>query len=353
MKHSIKSVANSFVPFKKSQQTIAIVGSTNPRLNAMARDSQLTIRNTLRKKYINVYIHIVNDFASLESLVAKKPDLVILGVKLILTQPEQGYEASPKVWLSDYLTQHGIAHTGSSTTALKIEFDKQDAKQCVIDAGLASPKYFTVRIGESFARHNLNFPLFVKPSNRGDSKGVDEQSVVHTDAQLKHKLHNIHYDYESDALVEEYLSGREFSVAVIGTSGQGFLTAMPIEISTEPDSNGNRYLSETVKEADSETVSVVADQRLKASLQKLAIGVFGALGSRDYGRIDMRLDAQGNPSFIEANLMPGLSTHGYMARCLSMNVGTTYDNMIYEIVSLGLERITIIQPLTIPAPDFA
>ena len=63
-------------------------------------------------------------------------------MKSVLLKPELGYDNSPKVWLSDYLTSNGIHFTGSDTFSLKIEFDKLIAKQCVIDAGLKSPLYF-------------------------------------------------------------------------------------------------------------------------------------------------------------------------------------------------------------------
>ena len=80
---------------------------------------------------------------------------------------------------------------------------------------------------------------------------------------------------------------------------------MPIEITTPADNRGHSFLSETVKNADSEKVLAVYDKALESSLNALAIGVFKALGSRDYGRIDMRLDRQGQPSFIEA-IFPAL-----------------------------------------------
>jgi D-alanine-D-alanine ligase-like ATP-grasp enzyme len=97
-------------------------------------------------------------------------------------------------------------------------------------------------------------------------------------------------------------------------------------------------LSEAVKDADTEEVLAVTDASLKRTLNALAIGVFTALGSRDYGRIDMRLDDMGVPSFIEANLMPGLSDHGYLARCFALNENISYEDMILSVVALGLQR---------------
>ncbi len=327
--------------FKKTRAYIEIVGSTNPRLNAMAEDSRLSILATLRKRYTKVRITIVNDMADLDRLVAKNPDLVILGMKLVLTEPEKGYEDSQKVWLSDYLEQHDISFTGSGTEALTLEFDKQDAKQQVTEAGLESSAYFISPLDRPRFQHSLTFPLFVKPSNRGDSKGIDEFSVVSTSSELNAKIRSIHRDCGSDALIEEYLPGREFSVAVIRQSGSGELLAMPVEILAEADRKGNRFLSAAIKEADSERVLPVHDQELKNNLNELAVGVFTALGSRDYGRIDLRLNSSGKPSFIEANLMPGLSNHGYLSKCFALNKGIGYEDMISAITSLGFGRVVM------------
>lgn len=340
------------IPARKIPLHIQIVGSSNPRLNAMAKDSQLTLLSVLRNRYTHVAITIVNNMADLKKLVAKKPDLVVLGMKLVLLDPTKSYDDSPKVWLSAYLEQNGITYTGSDTRALSLEFDKHIAKQAVIAAGLQSSRYFISTINEPTFDHNLTYPLFVKPSNRGDSKGIDERSVVYTALELKAKIKSIHSDYSSDALIEEYLPGREFSVAVIRQPHTGTLVAMPVEITTPADKNGNSILSEAVKDADTEQVVRVVDTVLKNRLNSLAIGVFRALGSRDYGRIDMRLDANGHPSFIEANLMPGLSNHGYLSKCFYLNHATTYNDMILAIVALGAERVIAKQQAIVALPVF-
>lgn len=323
---------------KKIDKYIEIVGSSNPRLNAMAKDSQLTILAALSKRYTKVVMSIVDDMADLERLVAKKPDLVVLGMKLVLLDPLKSYDNSPKVWLSSYLKENNIDFTGSDTHALVLEYDKNDAKQKVIDAGLKSSAYFISKIGQPTPKHNLQFPLFVKPTNRGDSKGIDEKSVVYTDTELKSKILSIHNDLSSDVLIEEYLPGREFSVAVVKRLGSNDLLAMPIEITAPTDVKGNSFLSEAIKNADSEKILAINNPQLKKAINALAVGVFKALGSRDYGRIDMRLDALGIPSFIEANLMPGLSNHGYLSSCFYINERIAYNDMILSIIELGLER---------------
>lgn len=293
-------------------------------------------------------ITVVNTMRDLEGLGAKRPDLVILGMKLILLKPEMGYDDSPKVWLSDYLTENGIDYTGSGTDALQLEFDKPAAKQNVLDAGLESSAYFISTIKHPTFAHNLTFPLFVKPTNRGDSKGIDEQSVVYTQDQMKAKIVSIHSECESDVLVEEYLPGREFSVAVIEDAA-GKLIAMPIEIISPTDTKGNNFLSAAIKTADLESVTAVVAGPLREAINKLALGAFLSLGARDYGRIDVRLDGLGVPGFIEANLMPGLSDHGYLSRCFMLNEQTRYDDMIFAIVEPAVKRSTFFEsPESLP-----
>jgi D-alanine-D-alanine ligase len=327
------------VTSKKVDKYIEIVGSSNPRLNAMDRDSQLSIKAVLSKRYAKVAITIVDDLADLERLASKNPDLVVLGMKLILLEPLKSYDDSHKIWLSDYLQNKGINFTGSDTKALALEFDKPIAKQKVIDAGLDSSKYFISKINNPNIKHDLNYPLFVKPTNRGDSKGIDDRSVVYTEPQLESKILSIHADCGSDALIEEYLSGREFSVAVIRQSYSQDLIALPVEITAPTNEKGHSFLSEKVKKSDTERVIAVTDIKLKNSLNLFAINVFKALGASDYGRIDMRLDFNGVPSFIEANLMPGLSDHGYLSKCFNLNAQGSYVDMILSITELGLEKI--------------
>ena len=317
----------------------------------MAKDSRITILEVLRKKYKRVNISIVNNMKDLDALVAKKPDLVVLGMKLVLLDPECGFDESRKIWLADYLRKKGIAYTGSNSEALSLEFEKQEAKQVTIKAGLNSSRYFISPHASPVFASDLTFPLFVKPTNRGDSKGVDEQSVVYSQEQLETKVKTIHRSFKSDALIEEYLPGREFSVGVIRQAYTNELIAMPIEISSPIDERGHSFLSKSIKDSDNETVLEVTDPNLRESLNTLAIEVFKALGSRDYGRIDMRIDANGKPSFMEANLMPGLSNHGYLSRCFAMNLNISYEEMILKIVSLGLEPAKELFLLSPPPSD--
>ena len=322
----------------KINKYIEIVGASESRLNAMSKNSRLHISTALSKKYSTVKISSISTLQDLQDLVDRKPDLVILGMKVLLLNPEMGYDDSPKLWLSDFLAENGISFTGSETNALRLEYNKPEAKNHILAAGLQSAVYFVSSLKKPTYNHNLEFPLFIKPANRGSSKGIDENSVVYNQSDLEAKIASIHTTLNSDALLEEYLPGREFSVAIIENPAANLPIAMPVEIVSPKDNNGNYFLSTAIKKADLEKVTAITDAPLKKQVSDFAIRVFKTLGARDYGRIDIRLDAQGNPHFIEANLMPGLSNHGYLSRCFALNQQVDYDDMVLSIVELALKR---------------
>lgn len=185
----------------------------------------------------------------------------------------------------------------------------------------------------------MPFPLFVKPIDKGGGLGIDEGSVVNSLRQLQDKVAQIAKDFGSDSLVEQYLNGREFSVAVIKKSDNFSYLALPIELIAPNDVNGARILSETVKNNDAEEATEVIDANLRTKINNLALGAFEALGASDYGRIDIRLDSKGVPMFLEANLLPSLiADYGSFPKSCVANIGLGYEDMILRIVDLALAK---------------
>jgi len=153
------------------------------------------------------------------------------------------------------------------------------------------------------------------------------------------KISSIARKNKADSLVEQYLTGREFSVAVIRTENSDELTAMPIELVTQPDENGISILSRSVKSGNDETVLEVTDVDVRAKVSSLAIDAFRALGARDYGRIDIRMDGHGVPHFLEANLIPSLiENYGSFPKACMLNDNLDYEPMILRIVHLAAAR---------------
>jgi D-alanine-D-alanine ligase len=322
---------------KKAQTHIEIVRSTIPSLSSMGQKSCDSLYALLKKHYTTVGVSIVNTPQDLASLAAKQPDLVFMGMKYVL-DPFSG----SKIWISSYLEQAGIPHTGSRRDAIELEQEKPLAKQCVLNAGVKTSPYVVVKKGEParVTHAELVFPLFVKPSGLGAGKGVDEASVVHTAAELQAKVASLANEFGSDALVETYLSGREFSVAVLKRLESDELMTMPLELVAGADEHGDRILSHKLKSAPLETpVFPVTDAALRDKLMALAADAFTAIGGRDYGRIDIRLDAAGVPHFLEANLIPCIiEGSGNFPKACVMNINMGYEAMIMHIVQLALAR---------------
>jgi D-alanine-D-alanine ligase len=340
-------------------QRIEIVCASERELSSMGQKSRRAVQSVLAKRYARVDITLVHTIFDLKALVARRPDVVFLGMKFIPMNPALGLHDPHKIWISQYLDEHGIVHTGSGQLAHELEFHKQLAKQRVLAAGLKTPSFQVIKQGQDLAPGDmaLTFPVFIKPTDRGGGAGVDGASMAHNFEQLLSKVQSLAGKLQADALIEEYLPGREFSVALLKDTYSNQFSVMPIELIAPPDSRGARFLSAAVKSADTEYHLEVTDRLIKARITALAINVFHALGARDYGRIDIRLDRQGAPHFLEANLLPSLiNGYGNFPKACLLNKGIGYENMILRIVALAMQRIDIIEderidlsPVPVPA----
>jgi D-alanine-D-alanine ligase len=318
---------------------IEIVSSTLLRVGSMTQKSRDAIQEVLSKHYDNVGITIVNSLSDLEGLVAKKPDLVFLGMKFVPSDPTIGFTDPNRTWVADYLAECGIPTTGSDSSSQKLELNKPLAKQRVLNAGLATSPFQIAKANELLVatKSLTDYPLFVKPTDRGAGAGIDSDSVVTNFEQLQAKVAAITDELDADSLIEEYLPGREFSVAVLKNEHTAGYDIMPIELIPPADDHGSRILSRHVKSDIPLAPVAVVDSALRTAICDLAINVFHALGARDYGRIDIRLDQYGVPHFLEANLIPSLiDNYGSFPKACVLNINLGYEAMILNIAHLGL-----------------
>lgn len=320
----------------KIQKHIEIVRSTVSGFSSLSDVSCQSVYSLLRRNYATVGITIVNNQYDLWALVARRPDLVFLGMKYV-----PSVIPGEKTWVSEFLDNHGILHTGSGKRAIEFELDKSLAKQRVRAAGVPTARSLVIEQGQIFRDEEitLRFPLFVKPVNLGGGAGIDADSHVHTMDELRAQVALITQSLATDVLVEEYLPGREFSVAILKDLHSNRLKAMPIELIAPKDNNGEAILSQAVKTSNQELVVAVTSPRLRSHIVTTAIDAFNALGARDYGRIDIRLDGVGVAHFLEANLIPSLiSGYGSFPRACVLNLDMDYQTMILAIVNLAFDR---------------
>jgi len=332
----------------KINKHIEIVRTDIKGLPSMSAKSALRAQAALSNHYQHVGIFVINNRSDLEQLVRNKPDLIFSGLTLLIFD-RHSTETRDVVWLSDYLDQHAISYTGSQAAAMRFSVNKAKAKAVVQDAGVRTAQFFTARPNEHSAEEDLplQFPLFVKPLDAGGGKGIGNDSVVRNFPAFQQKVKAIYEAYGSNSLVEQYLDGREFSVAILDNESHDDQWVMPIEIITEANEHGDRILGWQVKTEDNEQVILVGDESIRAQVCELAVAAYNSLGGRDLGRIDIRMDESGKAHFIEANFMPAPATR-YFAGAFHVNKGTSYETTLLKIIGPGLRRSSNI-PRVMPA----
>lgn len=233
-----------------------------------------------------------------------------------------------------------IPYTGSDPATLSITLDKVLAKRVVRQHGISTPNFVVMETGKERLPKDLRFPVIVKPAAEGSSKGVFASSVVTNEADLRATARDLATRYGHPALVEEFLTGREFTVALLGETRPKALPPMEI-VFIDPDEAFPVYTFEDKLEWSKRLrydAPAVVDSALGREIERVAKEAFAALGCRDVARIDLRLDADGKVNFIECNPLPGL-TPGWSDLCLiSTAAGLDYRDLIGEILAPAIRR---------------
>jgi len=293
-----------------------------------------SVFESIKRLGYEVKLNICQCKLDLESIVKRKPDLVVLAAKYISLQNRDN------IWLSEYFSRYGINFTGSSRDVLKFDSNKISAKLYLANKGIKTARYFTAIPGQYRCTSELliKFPLFLKPTDAANGNGIDDSSFVTNYSEFESKVLSLYRRFNSPILVEEYLDGREFTVSIINTSNNELIIS-PIEVIPPESKNGLRILGEKVKKDDLEELKLIEDDEVKNKVIKLAIDSFLTLGVRDFGRMDIRSNTSGDYFFIEANLVPGM-TYGssYFPESFGIEHALTYDEVIQLMLESGLCR---------------
>lgn len=301
--------------------------------------------DSVQKLGHEVSLVVCKTLADLDAVVQRKPDLVILAVKYIQPIDEEN------IWLSEFFALNGINYTGSSREALEFDSNKELAKAYLRFNGVKTADYFTAIPGQFSLESDLplSFPLFLKPMNAANGNGIDDLSFVTNFVEYENKILSLFDQYDQPILVEEYLNGREFTVAVINTITSGLIVAS-VEIVPPLSKGGLRILGEQAKREDTEEMKKTGNSEISALVRQVAIDAFTQLGARDYGRIDIKANSEGECFFMEANLVPGMkSGSSYFPEACMLNNGTAYDQVIELMLQKGLSRIA---PVELPVKLF-
>lgn len=251
------------------------------------------------------------------------------------------------VHIAAYLDLLGLPYTGAGPHALHLAQDKALAKKMFSFHGIRTPFFAASYRGKLEHAHDIAFPLIVKPSSEDGSIGIDASSVVTSVKELMEKLHYIQETFDTPALIEEYIEGREIYASIIGNGLPEVLPLIELDLSKLPEGTPHIASAEVKWEKGTEAYRVTKSapvedlpEDVTRSLAETALAAYQTLKLRDYGRIDMRLTARNEVYVIEANPNPWLSSGAEFAMA-AKRAGRSYTQLIGEIVNLAHARTAI------------
>jgi D-alanine-D-alanine ligase len=277
--------------------------------------------------------------AFLEAVLADPPDLVFNLAEGFGTRSREAHVPAVCEML-------GIPFTGSDPLTLATALDKGVAKRLVASAGLATPRFAVVERLADLPLLSLDFPAIAKPLREGSSMGIRSAARVDDRAALAREVERLLSDYAEPVLVEEFCSGPEFTVGILGEGVHARALGV-MEVLPRGSSGGAADLERFVYSIElnrnwrAEIEYQVAPRREAALVragQLLALAGARVLGCRDLCRVDLRVALDGKPRFLEANPLPGLAPGAGDVVILSERVGIPYEELVDRVVRCALER---------------
>ena len=237
----------------------------------------------------------------------------------------------------------GLTYSGNGPQALFAAGDKSTAKKILAFHSIRSPDFATIYRGKVDWAHDLEFPLLVKAARQESSIGISTSSVVKNVKELLERIEYIHETFEQPALVEQYIEGREFYLGIVATGPEArdLRTLPPIELVFDgfPDelpkvASWEAKWEDEHPEYKGSRVRFPKDlpEEVAARVAEVARAAFDALGCRDYGRVDLRVNETGEIYVLEVNPNCYLAKESEFARAAKRD-GIAYDDLI-----LGLAR---------------
>jgi len=237
------------------------------------------------------------------------------------------------------LDAYNIPYTFSDPLVLALTLDKGLAKTIVRQAGIATADFATVRKLSDIEEISLPYPLFAKPVGEGTGKGISDASRIESQQELAEVCSQLLQQFRQPVLVENYLPGREFTAGIVGTDGDARSIGV-MEVLFKKDHQGDAIYSYANKANYKEVIDYsIPEPEAVEKCARLALSSWKALGCRDGGRIDIRMNAKGVANFIEVNPLAGLNpVHSDLPIICRLN-GIPYQELIERIVRSAMKRI--------------
>ncbi|MFA6598689.1 MAG: ATP-grasp domain-containing protein [Ignavibacteriaceae bacterium] len=300
-----------------------------------SRDTVNAVRDALEQFHSVTMIEA--DYNAFEKLKEIKPDIVF-------NVAEGFFGVSREAQIPAMLDMLNIPYTGSDPSTLAICLDKARTKEILSYYRIPTPKFLVIDKVDDLKKFDLQFPVIVKPNAEGSSKGIFTSSFVKNYVDLEKEVERVLNEYNQSALLEEFLPGREFTVAMLGNGNETeVLPIVEINYSEFPEdfipiySYEAKWILDT-KENPLDVFSCPAklSLELERKIQNVCLEAYRVLRCKDWSRIDVRLDANGDPNIIEINPLPGIlpdpkdnSCYPKAARTAGMDYTTLLNKVLY------------------------
>ncbi len=221
----------------------------------------------------------------------------------------------------------GIPYTGSGVMASAVGMDKITTKNLWVKAGLPTPGYAQLDAGSDLAKvaAELGLPLMMKAPHEGSTIGITKV----TDAADMQAVYDATAALDDSVLAESFVSGREFTVAVLG--GGATARALPVVEIVAPQGNydyQNKYFTDDTRYFCPPQL----DAALQAEMQRLALAAYRAVGCEGWGRVDVLLrESDSQPFLLEVNTSPGMTSHSLVPMA-ARATGLSYEDLCVEIL---------------------
>ena len=293
------------------------------------------------KKAGHEVIRIEADENAFEKLRSIRPDIVF-------NMAEGFGGASRESHIPAMLEMLNIPDTASDPVTIGNCHDKSRCKEILSYYGIPNPGFFITDSSVN-GSPKLKYPAFVKPLHEGSSKGIYNSSVVYNRDELNREISRIKQDYSQLSIIEDFLDGKEFTVALLG-NGENVRVLPIVEINLDSlPKDFPKIYSYEVKwffdtrenKLDIFTCPANISQKLKNKIEDICKNAYKALRIRDWARMDVRCDNNNEPYIIEINPLPGVLPNPEDNSCFpkaAREVGMDYNKLIQTVLNSAIER---------------
>ena len=222
----------------------------------------------------------------------------------------------------------GLRYTGSGVLASALAMDKAMSKRVLSAAGVLMPQDHTVKRGEAFNGAALSFPVIVKPNAQGSTLGM---TVVREESELEAAV-ALAFQYDDTALIEQFITGTEITVPIIGNSE---LEILPI-VEIVPNGGFYDYKAKYTAGETDEIVPARVSEAVAQEARRIAAVCHQTLGCRGMSRTDMIVTDSGEIYTLEVNTIPGMTPTSLLPRSAEA-ANYSFPQLLDKLIALALE----------------